>query len=277
MTVSFAQSQKLLSFWVSPEHSHTSLLQGKNSGHSLWPENRGSEGAIAGLTQPSDDGGRSLTKAPGLIRWFSLVGRYYDPNTDQFLSIDPEVAETGQPYAFTGDDPLNVTDPLGLSGSSGIAAAVAYAQAVKKKCGGHPNRNGCRGINVGHDLVSGLDKARHLGHQAAHSVDVGASKVQAFGEGHLSLSAEVCFQSCVGIAVQQGHFQTIQGSGGDLFGAGASLGPTARPPDPNGASDTQIGLGPADVSSGPGGADSIGIGPGYIFGFGGQSTSSEFG
>jgi hypothetical protein len=28
--------------------------------------------------------------------------------------VDPEVAETGQPYAFTGDDPLNETDPLGL-------------------------------------------------------------------------------------------------------------------------------------------------------------------
>jgi predicted GIY-YIG superfamily endonuclease len=30
------------------------------------------------------------------------------------LSVDPDVAETGQPYAFTGDDPLNATDPLGL-------------------------------------------------------------------------------------------------------------------------------------------------------------------
>jgi hypothetical protein len=37
-----------------------------------------------------------------------------DPATDQFLSVDPDVAETGQPYAFTGDDPLNATDPLGL-------------------------------------------------------------------------------------------------------------------------------------------------------------------
>ncbi len=43
-----------------------------------------------------------------------MVGRYYDPSTDQFLSVDPDVAETGQPYAFTGDDPLNATDPLGL-------------------------------------------------------------------------------------------------------------------------------------------------------------------
>jgi hypothetical protein len=42
------------------------------------------------------------------------VDRYYDPSTSQFLSIDPDVAETGQPYAFTADDPLNGTDPMGL-------------------------------------------------------------------------------------------------------------------------------------------------------------------
>jgi RHS repeat-associated protein len=47
-------------------------------------------------------------------RFWSLVGRYYDPSTAQFLSIDPDVAETGQPYAYTADDPLNSTDPLGL-------------------------------------------------------------------------------------------------------------------------------------------------------------------
>lgn len=45
-----------------------------------------------------------------------IVDRYYDPSTDQFLSVDPDVAETGQPYAFTKDDPLNSTDPLGLYG-----------------------------------------------------------------------------------------------------------------------------------------------------------------
>ncbi len=42
------------------------------------------------------------------------VDRYYDPASGQFLTVDPDVAETGQPYAFTGDDPLNATDPLGL-------------------------------------------------------------------------------------------------------------------------------------------------------------------
>lgn len=44
----------------------------------------------------------------------SVINRYYDPATDQLLSIDPDVAQTGQPYVFTNDDPLNAEDPLGL-------------------------------------------------------------------------------------------------------------------------------------------------------------------
>jgi len=43
-----------------------------------------------------------------------VVDRYYDPATDQFLSVDPKVTATAQPYAFTSDDPLNGSDPLGL-------------------------------------------------------------------------------------------------------------------------------------------------------------------
>jgi hypothetical protein len=35
------------------------------------------------------------------------------------LSVDPDVAATGQPYAFVGDDPVNGTDPLGLYQSAG--------------------------------------------------------------------------------------------------------------------------------------------------------------
>ena len=41
------------------------------------------------------------------------INRYYDPSTDQFLSVDLDVQTTDQPYAFTNDDPLNSTDPLG--------------------------------------------------------------------------------------------------------------------------------------------------------------------
>jgi len=43
-----------------------------------------------------------------------LINRYYDPTTGTFVSVDPMVEETGQPYRYTEDDPVNVTDVLGL-------------------------------------------------------------------------------------------------------------------------------------------------------------------
>jgi len=46
----------------------------------------------------------------------SVINRYYDPSTDQFISVDPAVAQTNQPYVFTNDNPLNSTDPLGQCG-----------------------------------------------------------------------------------------------------------------------------------------------------------------
>jgi len=44
----------------------------------------------------------------------SLVHRYYDPATEQFISVDPLVDETGTPYAYVGGDPVNNLDRLGL-------------------------------------------------------------------------------------------------------------------------------------------------------------------
>jgi hypothetical protein len=40
--------------------------------------------------------------------------RYYDPATGQFLSVDPLVNETGAPYSYAGDDPVDEADPTGL-------------------------------------------------------------------------------------------------------------------------------------------------------------------
>jgi RHS repeat-associated protein len=43
-----------------------------------------------------------------------LRARYYDANTAQFLTRDPIEANTGHPYSYAGDDPLDNVDPLGL-------------------------------------------------------------------------------------------------------------------------------------------------------------------
>jgi RHS repeat-associated protein len=60
---------------------------------------------------------------------YSVVNRYYDPSTGQFLSVDPDVASTGQTYSFAGDDPVNASDPSGLFflGDGGQVAGVNSA------------------------------------------------------------------------------------------------------------------------------------------------------
>jgi RHS repeat-associated protein len=49
--------------------------------------------------------------ATGLVY---LRARDYDPATAQFLTIDPLVDSTRQPYAYVTDNPLNNSDPRGL-------------------------------------------------------------------------------------------------------------------------------------------------------------------
>lgn len=49
------------------------------------------------------------------LRSTDLVNRYYDPTTEQFISVDPLVSQTGQPISCAGDDPVNTSDPSGLT------------------------------------------------------------------------------------------------------------------------------------------------------------------
>lgn len=60
----------------------------------------------------------------------SIINRYYDPSTDQFLSIDPDVQQTDQPYVFTNDNPLNAEDPTGQNLVKAIAKVVAKVVKV---------------------------------------------------------------------------------------------------------------------------------------------------
>ncbi len=64
-----------------------------------------------------------------------LVNRYYDPATGQFVSIDPDVTTTGQPYSYATDDPVNGSDPSGL-----------FTLCVVFFCGGYDKG---QGVNYG--------------------------------------------------------------------------------------------------------------------------------
>jgi RHS repeat-associated protein len=55
-------------------------------------------------------GAQYTNSSTGLIY---LRARVYDPTTAQFLSLDPIVEETGEPYGYAGGDPVNRVDPSG--------------------------------------------------------------------------------------------------------------------------------------------------------------------
>jgi RHS repeat-associated protein len=57
---------------------------------------------------------------------YYLRARWYDPGTGQFISVDPDVAETAQPYTYAADDSVNESDPTGLMLEYGGVGALSY-------------------------------------------------------------------------------------------------------------------------------------------------------
>ena len=86
-----------------------------------------------------------------------LDNRYYNPSTGQFISVDPLVAATQQPYAYAGGDPIDNTDPTGL-------------------CGG-PLGIGCIAEDAGNFLAGGAS-ALTLGASTSFLQDIGINPDQ---------------------------------------------------------------------------------------------------
>ena len=59
--------------------------------------------------------------------------------TAQFVSVDPFVSQTQQPYEYAGDDPVDQADPTGLFCILG-----------------HNPNGSCRGSNPVNDITYGL-------------------------------------------------------------------------------------------------------------------------
>jgi uncharacterized protein RhaS with RHS repeats len=109
------------------------------------------------------------------------INRYYDPATGQFLSVDPDVAQTDQPYAYTGDDPVNGVDPLGLcsvpgegqlySGPCATTGAEAIAAEQKIQAASQGG---------GFSFSAGLSALENTGNDVGHFVSrVDSSKTSA--------------------------------------------------------------------------------------------------
>jgi RHS repeat-associated protein len=71
----------------------------------------GNPETTGGLTAATPFGyAGGYTDPTGLIY---LLARYYQPTTGQFISVDPELSATGQPYSYGNADPVDTTDPSG--------------------------------------------------------------------------------------------------------------------------------------------------------------------
>jgi RHS repeat-associated protein len=84
-----------------------------------------------------------------------LIGRYYDPVTAQFVSVDPAVAVTGEPYGFAGDDPANESDPSGLGGGGWNPATLAYARSHTCGVDGKPCESAWHSVVHCFDAING--------------------------------------------------------------------------------------------------------------------------
>ena len=101
------------------------LLEPRELRTACWPVARG--GSRRGKDRPS----RATERPAG----GSLVHRYYDPQTGQFLTLDPLVDQTEQPYGYAGQDPIKSYDlegtntPGTISGSwsTGLGVALGFA------------------------------------------------------------------------------------------------------------------------------------------------------
>ena len=70
--------------------------------------------------------GQYTSSDTGLIY---MRAREYDPSTAQFLTRDPLVALTGQPYSYAADSPLNYEDPSGAISLPTIVTVVVAGGA----------------------------------------------------------------------------------------------------------------------------------------------------
>lgn len=81
----------------------------------------------------------------------SIINRYYDPITGQFVSVDPDVTETGQAYAYAQDNPVTLTDPTGLTSEGycfNVTGSVLFGAGTFQVCAVEVNGNQQVGVTV---------------------------------------------------------------------------------------------------------------------------------
>ncbi len=157
------------------------------------------------IANPLRFGGQYLDTESG---FYYLRARYYDPATGQFISRDPEMTSTRQPYAYVYGNPVNSTDPSGLCsvgpiglpfGGSGNCINSAGVGASASTEAGLFSKGGAGSLGAGVGYFGGSGKLGGFGSAggfyggpgqgaAAPSCADGSTPV---GGNHFALGAEV--------------------------------------------------------------------------------------
>jgi len=118
------------------------------------PLNRGSRRARARKCK----GGSTTTRAGRGKSGLFLNNRHYDPTTGIFISVDPLVTLTGEPYLYGSANPVTMSDPEGLCAWSYIQELGCYRSPGNQSAAEHLEAR--RGHKI--DTVGDLDAAENI-------------------------------------------------------------------------------------------------------------------
>jgi RHS repeat-associated protein len=139
-----------------------------------------------------------------------MRARTYDPNTAQFLSVDPFVALTGEPYRYAEDDPVNRYDPSGRCGFICVGGIVLGGVAVAS--------------GVGAVVVGATALATAL---ATTSVVAGAGATIADTRECVTNRGIACVGAGVGLVAAGGAGVVVAGVTGDVAAGASAIGITS--------------------------------------------------
>ena len=108
--------------WYHADQIGSTRLLTDQAGQTVGTATYDAYGSAAATTGEKSDIGFAGEYADPTTGLIYLRARWYDPTTGQFMSRDPALGATEQPYAYAGNDPVNFTDP---TGELPILAAVA--------------------------------------------------------------------------------------------------------------------------------------------------------
>jgi len=103
--------------------------EGKNVGAYAYTPYGKTEEHTGTATTPLEYDAQYTTENTGLIY---LRARTYDPTTAQFLTIDPALPATSEPYMYTEADPENRADPGGLCQNPDCATLKKWLAGSEK-------------------------------------------------------------------------------------------------------------------------------------------------